>query len=81
MTGDFEDALRRRVEEAVDLEVEHLRCLLELRLTALVREVLAERLPSCKRPGPASPGLESHRLIAGRQAACRDDDGNHIGGA
>lgn len=81
MTGDFEDALRPCVEEAVDREVEHLRDLLELRFTVLIREVLAERLPTCRRAGTANPGRDLPEHSVGRALACRDDNNNHIGGA
>ena len=81
MTGDFEDALRLRMEEAVDREVEHLRGLLELRLTVLVREVLAERLPACKRPRTVNPGLDLPDLTIGRLLACRDEDNDRVVGA
>lgn len=80
MTGEFEDALRKRMEEAVDREVEHLRSLLELRLNALVREVLAERLPTSNRLGPGNSGLDLPGHSVGRPLACRDD-GNHVSGA
>lgn len=81
MTEEFEDALRKRVEEAVDREVEHLRSLLELRLNALVREVLAERLPTSDRLGTGNGGLELPGPSVGSSLACRDDDGNNVGGA
>ncbi len=81
MTGDFENALRLRVEEAIDREVEHLRGLLELRLTVLIREVLAERLPACKRPRTVHPGLDLHDLTIGSRLACRDEDNDRIVGA
>lgn len=58
MTAEFEDALRKRMEEAVDREVEHLRSLLELRLNVLDREVLAERLPTFNRLGAGNSGLD-----------------------
>lgn len=56
MNDDFDD-LRRCVEGMVESEVEHLRRVLELRLTTLVREVLAERLMPCKRSGNANRRL------------------------
>lgn len=81
MAEDFEDALRPCVEEAVDREVEQLRDLLELRLTVVIREVLAGRLPTCRRPGTASPDRDLPDHSVGRALACRDENNNHIGGA
>lgn len=81
MTGELGDVLRKHMEEAVDREVEHLRSLLELRLNVLVREVLAERLPTSKRFGTGNSGLDLPGLSVGGPLACRDDDCNNACGA